>query len=178
MSERLASLRPRATAEGPGAVEEETGTREFLAFDMGVERYALPLSAVREIVRLPPVTEVPRAPWEILGIVSVRGHVTTLVDLRRKLGMQESPTSSRSRVLLVDQGRELLGLLVDRVDQVVRLREDEVELSNVLGGDTSSYVMGVGRPGLRPGGSDAAEGADADILILLDPIALLKQVGR
>jgi len=178
MSERSASLRPRPVADIARSSDEEAGTREFLAFEMGDERYALPLSAVREIVRPPPITEVPRAPREILGIVSVRGHVTTLVDLRCKLGMPPTAIGPRSRVLLADQGREVLGLLVDRVDQVVRLREDEVELSNVLGSDTSSYVMGVGRPGMRIGGSDAAEGEDADILILLDPIALLKQVGR
>ena len=145
---------------------------------MGRERYALALSAVREIVRLPPITEVPRAPSEILGVVSVRGHVITLVDLGQKLGLGSTVIGARSRVLLVDQGREVFGLLVDRVDQVVRLGADQVELSNVLGSETSSYVMGVGRVGDRHAGSDAAEGNEADILILLDPLALLKQVGR
>lgn len=160
--------------------------REFLGFSLGDELYALPLSSIREIVRLPPVTEVPRAPEDVLGIFSVRGRVTTLVDLRRRLRMPERPLDGRTRVLLVKRDKEELGLLVDRVLQVYRMHEEEMELASVLGSDTSSYVMGVGRPGsrraLRPGG-DAADALPGDeighgqILVLLDPIALLKPYG-
>jgi purine-binding chemotaxis protein CheW len=159
---------------------EETGIREFLAFVLASETYALPLSCVREIMRVPSVTGVPRAPADVLGIVSVRGQVTTLVDLRRRLHVDASAIGSRTRILLVDQGDEILGLLCDRVLQVHRLSENEVEMASVLGTDASSYVMGIGRPGQRK--ADAARDAkvksaagNEDILILLDPIALLKR---
>ena len=165
--------------EGPLAVEE-TGMREFLGFVVGDEAYALPLSSVREIMRLPPVTEVPRGPHDVLGIISLRGQVTTLIDLRRRLSMPEPGITARTRVLLVERRDETLGLLVDRVLQVYRLREDEVELASVLGADASSYVMGIGRPGVqrssRRSDSEEAE-TDSSILILLDPMALLKQYG-
>lgn len=162
---------------------EPTGVREFLAFLLGPETYALPLSCVREIMRVPTITEVPRAPHEVLGIVSVRGQVTTLIDLRRKLKVSETQISSRTRVLLVDQGDEILGLLCDRVLQVHRLSEDEVEMSSVLGREASSYVMGIGRPGKRKTTTGSADqktqvaASDDDILILLDPIVLLKRQG-
>jgi purine-binding chemotaxis protein CheW len=159
---------------------EAQGVREFLAFLLGPEAYALPLSCVREIMRVPVITEVPRAPHEVLGIVSVRGQVTTLLDLRRKLKVAEASISTRTRVLLVDQGDEILGLLCDRVLQVHRLSEEEVEMASVLGREASSYVMGIGRPGQRKTGAapsrktEAAAGED-QILILLDPIVLLKR---
>jgi purine-binding chemotaxis protein CheW len=158
---------------------EETGIREFLAFVLATETYALPLSCVREIMRVPSVTGVPRAPADVLGIVSVRGQVTTLVDLRRRLHVEACVLSSRTRILLVDQGDEILGLLCDRVLQVHRLSENEVEMASVLGTDASSYVMGIGRPGQRK--IDARDvkvksaAGNEDILILLDPIALLKR---
>jgi len=159
---------------------EETGVREFLAFVLASETYALPLSCVREIMRVPTVTAVPRAPVEVLGIISVRGQVTTLMDLRQKLQVEPAPIGSRTRILLVDQGDEILGLLCDRVLQVHRLSETEVEMASVLGSDASSYVMGIGRPGQRK--LEAAREAkrrpaagDEEILILLDPIALLKR---
>jgi purine-binding chemotaxis protein CheW len=159
---------------------EETGVREFLAFVLARETYALPLSCVREIMRVPSVTGVPRAPQEVLGIISVRGQVTTLVDLRQKLRVESAPIGSRTRILLVDQGDEVLGLLCDRVLQVHRLSETEVEMASVLGSDASSYVMGIGRPG--QGKTETAREAkrkpaagDEDLLILLDPIALLKR---
>ena len=163
---------------------EEAGVREFLAFVVATETYALPLSCIREIMRVPSVTAVPRAPREVLGIISVRGQVTTLIDLRERLRVQAAPVSSRTRVLLVDQGDEIMGLLCDRVQQVHRLSEKEVEMASVLGADAASYVMGIGRPGQRKAdahGEATPEetGDDAEILILLDPIALLKrQVGH
>ena len=161
---------------------EEAGMRELLAFVVANETYALPLSCIREIMRVPSVTPVPRAPKDVLGIISVRGQVTTLIDLRQRLRVQAAPVGSRTRVLLVDQGDEIMGLLCDRVQQVHRLSENEVELASVLGADAASYVMGIGRPGQagqrkseERAAKDRAEANDADILILLDPIALLKR---
>ncbi|HEX7481235.1 MAG TPA: chemotaxis protein CheW [Polyangiales bacterium] len=182
--DRMLSASP-ATPRLSGRVEE-AGIREFLAFMVGSECYALPLSCVREIMRVPPIAEVPRAPAEVLGIVSVRGQVTTLFDLRKKLDLPCAAIGQRTRVLLIDQGDEVLGLLCDRVLQVYRLSEDEVELASVLGGETSSYVMGIGRPGQRKtqgagaarvasARAAAAQQSAAEILILLDPIALFKR---
>lgn len=169
----------------PAGGADEGQMREFLGFELGDERYALPLSSIREILRLPPVTEVPRGPEHVLGIISVRGQVTTLIDLRERLRMATSPIDARTRVLLVQRGAEVLGLLVDRVLQVYRMREDEMEFASVLGSDTSAHVMGVGRPGSRRSAFASGEGemgfevdlGRGDILILLDPMALLKPYG-
>jgi purine-binding chemotaxis protein CheW len=157
---------------------EDAGIREFLAFMVASETYALPLSCVREILRVPSITGVPRAPSDVLGIISVRGQVTTLLDLRARLSVEAAPVGTRSRILLVDQGDEIMGLLCDRVLQVHRLNENEVEMASVLGSEASSYVMGIGRPGGRRAEAQQktkAAASDEEILILLDPIALLKR---
>ena len=80
-SVRIARRATRARAREPSA-------REYLAFEVGAEHYALPLPCVREIVRVPAVTEVPRAPSHVLGVISVRGAVTTVFDLRIKLRLR------------------------------------------------------------------------------------------
>lgn len=156
--------------------------RELLAFVVADESYALPLSRVREILKPPPITEVPRAPADVLGIVTVRGRIVTVLDLRRRLRMPEGPHTRHTRVLLVDDGKEVIGLLVDRVLQVHRLEEEELELAATVAGDTADYVMGIGRP--RAPGRAAARArtlleaktvSDQDILILLDPGPLLKR---
>ena len=185
MSEVSLSTRPAPANDGTHservlARSEEPGIREFLAFVVATGTYALPLSCVREIMRVPSITEIPRAPAEVLGICSVRGQVTTLIDLRHKLKVEAAPISSRTRILLVDQGDEIMGLLCDRVLQVHRLSETEVEMASVLGADASSYLMGIGRPGQRKAdaqrdSSGRPGSADGEILILLDPIALLKR---
>lgn len=168
---------PLAPSSQLGNGLEETGMREFLGFVLGSESYALPLSKIREIMRVPQITEVPRGPRHVLGIISVRGQVTTLIDLRRQLSMLEQPLTPRTRVLLVEHGLETLGLLVDRVLQVYRLREDEVELASVLSGESSSYVMGLGRPGGGRGTRDPDRTGSEELLVLLDPMVLLKQYG-
>lgn len=157
-----------------GALAEAGVVSEVLAFVLADECYALPLSSIREILKMPALTEVPRAPADVIGIISVRGRVTTVVDLRRRLRMPESPPTKATRVLLVDDGCEVLGLLVDRVLSVYRLRADEVEVASTMAGDTADYVLGIGRPRAAKGKSHAEQRAD-EMLILLDPVPLLRR---
>jgi purine-binding chemotaxis protein CheW len=159
------------------AVEVDEAVREYLSFMVGAECYALPLTCVREIVRVPALTEVPRAPAAVLGVISVRGAVTTVIDLRRKLNVDPAATGPKNRILVVDGGGERMGLLVDAVAQVHRLLEQEVELASVLGGTAPSYLVGIGRPGSaseRSGPRAPRAAAATTMLLLLDPIALLK----
>ncbi len=171
---KRASERPLARAE---ELPPEATEYEYLGFILADEHYALPLTSIREILKVPPVTEVPRAPRDVLGIVSVRGRVTTVIDLRRRLRMPESPISKRTRVLLVDEGSEILGVLVDGVLSVVRLSEEEVELATHVGGDTADYVLGIGRPQSRGGREteSSVERSNDELLILLDPKHLLRR---
>lgn len=125
---------------------------EFLSFSLAQEPYAVPLASVLEIVVPPPLTQVPRAGRAILGVASVRGRLVTVVDLRTVLGVAGQGPSGRGRLLL---GRgphdELMAARVDVVEQVLRLRDGEVEhVALGLGGDSSEVVRGVGRPADQP----------------------------
>jgi purine-binding chemotaxis protein CheW len=140
------------------------GVREFLSFRLGEDVYAVELARIREIVSPPPLTEVPRASPDVLGICSVRGLLVTVVDLRRRLRLAEAPATRLSRILLAnaDSG-EVIGLFVDEVRQVVRLASADMEITaNVLGGELSDYVVGVGRP-------------DGEFLILLDLASIVER---
>ncbi len=130
----------RGTDRGP--------VREFLTFKLGDELYGVELTRIKEILSPPPITDVPRAPPEVLGVCSVRGLLVTVFDLRRKLSLNEGAATRRTRILLVTaEFGEVMGLLVDEVRQVVRLQESEVEMAaSALGGDVAEYVLGVGRP--------------------------------
>ena len=131
----------------------ERGSRsEFLAFRMADEVYAVPIAYVKEILKLPPLTEVPRAPADVMGVISVRGRIVTVRDLRRRMRLAEAPATRRSRILLAElspeQGGtgERVGLFVDEVLHVYRLSETEIEsAANVLGGELAEYVAGIGR---------------------------------
>ena len=163
------SVRP-ADEEDSLAPDSET-TYELLTFIIADEAYAFPLVHVREILKLKPITPVPRAPFGVLGILSVRGKVTTIIDLRRLLRMPERAETRRSRILLVHLDEEVIGVLVDEVLQVYRLQGDEVELSTMVSGDISEYVTGIGRPKVRGRNREGY----VDLVILLDPTSLLRR---
>lgn len=140
---------------------------EYLAFVLAGETYAVPIARVAEILRPPPITEVPRAPVNVVGVTSVRGKLVTVMDLRRRLHLAEAPIDRKTRILLADAGPgEALGLLVDEVHQVWRLAAEEIEPSNVLGGEQPPHIAGIGRP----------VGAAATILILLDLRPILESL--
>lgn len=152
--------RAHAPARGPVV--------EHLAFRLVGETYALPLADVREILTSPPVTLVPRAAKEVVGIVSVRGQLVTVLDLAARLGLREGtpgnpPLGRKTRILLVPGPLgEIMGLLVDEVLSVYRLAEPEIEPVGVLGGNVAEYVTGIGR-------------RDGVVLILLALAPLLGQ---
>jgi purine-binding chemotaxis protein CheW len=129
-------------------VAERGPVREFLAFVLAGELYGVELTRIREILSPPPITIVPRASSDVIGVCSVRGLLVTVLDLRRRLDLEEAPASRRSRILLTEvESGEVLGLYVDEVRQVMRLTENEIEPANaVLGGDVSEHVLGIGRP--------------------------------
>lgn len=178
MTRLLPTMVPGVVRDAEGTARSNEVAYEFLAFKLASETYALPLAGVQEILKPPRITKVPRAAHEILGIVSVRGRVTTVIDLRRRLRVPEAPMDKNTRVLLVDAGNEVLGMLVDAVMQVYRLYEDEVELASAVGGDLNEYVMGIGRPrAVRTLGRSTSQDRNDpnDILILLHAEPLLRR---
>ncbi len=154
----------RRRVENRAAVRraEDIGKRvEYLGFLLAGEKYGVRISLVAEILKPPPLTEVPRAPRHIRGIVSVRGRLVTVIDLRRRFRLTETPVDARTRILLVDRGDEQVGLWVDEVLEVYRLADNEIEPPSVLGGDQPAYVLGIGR-------------SVGELLLLLDLRAVLE----
>lgn len=145
----------------------ETGAVPVLAVRAGDEVYGFPLSSVREILVAPPIAEVPRAPEAVLGVISVRGRIVTLLDLPRALRLQAEHVIPYGRVILVDNGEELIGVAVDSVLQVYRMEPRQIEYASTMSAELSDYVVGVGR---IPSATEAAEG---DMIILIDPVSLL-----
>jgi len=158
------------TAQSPTLAPDpnsDTGAVAVLAVAAGEELYGFPLGSVREILVPPPLTEVPRAPDQVLGVISVRGRIITLVDLPALLNLDTKLSSPRGRVLLVDSGTELIGVAVDRVLQVHRIEQNEIEYTSSVDAELSDYVVGLGRV------PQVSSGSAEHLLILLDPVALL-----
>jgi purine-binding chemotaxis protein CheW len=115
-------------AAGLGHAEEGAELlRELLSFRLDDSPYAIPVERVREIVRLKQITKVPKMPSWVLGVVGLRGEVVQVVDLRMRLGIEQREASRRSRIIVLhgDDDR-ITGMLVDEVDQVLRVSEESI----------------------------------------------------
>jgi purine-binding chemotaxis protein CheW len=157
---QAAALAPRH-ADGAAAIQraDELGRRaEYLAFTLGTEAYAIEIDNIAEILKPLPITEVPRADQDVVGVMSVRGRLVTVIDLKRRFKLARTfSMDKKSRILLTNAPEEEIGLLVDEVLQVYRLAEENIEPPTVLGSEQQQHhVVGIGRP------------PDGAVLLLLD----------
>lgn len=123
---------------------EET-TRELLTFELAGERYAVEIERIIEIVPPRSSTRVPNTDTGVLGIISLRGTIVTVLDLRRRLGHPDSAgTSADSRIIIVENRGETAGFLVDRVLRVIKVEPSEIESHPVVSAEEQTeYVRGV-----------------------------------
>ncbi|MFK7894288.1 MAG: chemotaxis protein CheW [Myxococcota bacterium] len=136
--ERVARAAASAYAAGEGA-EENGLRRELLILGLAGSAYAIPVERIREIVRMRALTRVPRAPEWLLGVVTLRGEVVEVVDLRRRLGLETAPYGRKTRIIVLHGDAEhVTGVLVDSVSEVFRALESEIAPSAGL--DSVSVV--------------------------------------
>jgi len=125
----------------------DAGTLGFLCFVVGTQEFGIDLNLICQIVKPPPLTWVPRLAPHILGIISIRGAVVTLVDLRQLMDLEPTPWPKTSRVLIVEMDDEQVGLLVDSVTQVRRVEATALETRpSFVEGASEDYVSCVARP--------------------------------
>lgn len=107
---------------------------------------ALDAATVQEVIRLSAVTRVRHAPPEVAGIVNLRGRIVTILDIGQKLGFPPASPSRESRVFIIEDRNEFIGLLVDRVGEVVEVENDHWQPppANVPGGQ-ARFFKGVCR---------------------------------
>ncbi len=133
-----------AASEEP-IVPRQVLLEEFLTFRLGKEEFAVAIARVREVLRAPRITEVPRAPAGVLGVVTVRGEVVPVVDARARLGVAGGAETS-GRIVIVDTGEGPIGVLVDEVASVVRLPRGTIEpCPQGISAAASDCVTGIGR---------------------------------
>lgn len=106
---------------GSGAAEFQT-----VVFRLGNEYYALPIEQVHEIIRLQPVTRLPRTARFMEGIINLRGAVVPVVDLRKRFDLK-AEDSAETRIVVTEVGDIRMGMVVDAVTEVLRIPWDVVE---------------------------------------------------
>jgi len=123
---------------------------QYLGFFVAEAEYAIGILRVREILEYDTVTRVPATPRSIRGVINLRGRVVPVVDLEVRLGLPESTITKRTCIVVVEtelQGeRAVMGVLADRVSQVIDLRAEEIEPPPSFGTKLrADCLLGMGR---------------------------------
>ncbi len=133
----------------PDAPQSETDAgqyQEFLCFQVGSEEYGVNIMEIKELIKPRELTEVPRAPHFVDGIISLRGVIVPVIDLRKRLGLTSRRSNGQERVIIVRCGDTLSGLRVDLVTGVLRIEDQRRETAPaVLEGVDREFVAGIGR---------------------------------
>lgn len=124
--------------------------QQFVTLGLGAEVFAVSVAHVREILDYQAPFAIPEGPSYLMGLTDVRGRGTPTIDLRLKLGLPSVPPTGATRILVLDvplEDRVLsLGLIADRVIEVVAFSEDQVEAAPDIGVPwRSEYIRGVVR---------------------------------
>ena len=131
----------------PATIAAKPG--RYLTFRLGRESYGLPGLGVREIIRLCPITPVPKMPTYIKGVINLRGKVIPVLDLRAKFQLAAGDYGERACIIIVQAGTPpasvtLMGAIVDAVEEVVQLTEAELEPTPDFGGaPDTDYILGM-----------------------------------
>lgn len=136
---------------------------QWVTFQLEEETYGINVMQVREVLRYTEIAPVPGAPDYVLGIINLRGSVVTVIDTRSRFGLMQGEITDNTRIIVIESERQVIGILVDSVAEVVYLRSSEIDTTPSVGTDESAkFIQGVSN-------------RDGKLLILVDLNKLLTE---
>lgn len=134
------------TAESVVDEADSLDILQLVSFKLDEIEYGIDILSVHEILRIPEITRLPNTPEYIKGVINLRGNVIPVVDIRLRFGMQQVALTELSRIIVVEIGEKLVGLLVDNVHQVIRLSRLRIdEPHDLIEGISTEFISGIGR---------------------------------
>ena len=118
---------------------------QLVIFKLENEDYGLPISKVQEINRMVTVTRLPQTPDFMEGIINLRGRVIPVVDLRKRFGFEAKEYQETTRIMVVDISGQTVGLIVDAVNEVVKIAGESIELPPPAFVMDAKFVQGIGK---------------------------------
>jgi purine-binding chemotaxis protein CheW len=126
------------------------GEEQLVTFSLSTEEFGVDIMKVQEIIRIPPITRVPKAPGYVEGVINLRGNIIPVVNLRARFGMPLGEETDLSRIVVLQVNGKVFGVRVDGVTEVLRLDSEAIEPPPPVAlGMDSSFIRGVGKIGER-----------------------------
>ncbi len=128
------------------ATAEFIKDKKYLTFDLDKQEYALDIQFVTEIIGLQKITNLPDMPAYVRGVINLRGKVIPVIDIRIRFGLSEREYDERTCIIVIDIKDLTVGLIVDKVDEVIDLSDKQIEPPpKVRKGSESRFISGLGK---------------------------------
>ena len=119
---------------------------QLVSFKLDDELFGIDILRVQEINRMAAITRVPQAPFYCEGVINLRGKVIPIIDLRRKFDMAGKEHDRNTRIIVCDVDSGVVGMIVDAVDEVLRIPGSTIEPAPAITTTVNSeYIQGVAR---------------------------------
>lgn len=120
--------------------------KKYMTLTLGPERFAIPLSVVKEVIGLTRITPIPEMPKYFRGLINLRGKVISTIDLRDKLGLNLTDQATKPCIVICDIGDLTLGTIVDEVNEVSSWDPEQIEANLDLESSVArNYLEGVAK---------------------------------
>ncbi|MBE0367437.1 chemotaxis protein CheW [Pseudoalteromonas sp. MMG013] len=117
---------------------------QWVTYKLEDETYGINVMQVQEVLRYTEIAPVPGAPSYVLGIINLRGNVVTVIDTRARFGLMSAEVTDNSRIVIIEAEKQVIGILVDSVAEVVYLRSSEIDSAPNIGTEESAkFIQGV-----------------------------------
>jgi purine-binding chemotaxis protein CheW len=124
----------------------QVSEEQVVVFSLAEELYGLDISRVQGIIKMPEVTRVPRAAEFVEGVINLRGEIVPIIDLRKRFRLGEHGNDADTRIINVEMGDHLVGLIVDAVEEVLNIPSDAIEPPPELVTTVdSAYLRGIAK---------------------------------
>lgn len=111
--------------EKASSTKKNADNDRYLEFNLGEEKFAIPLLTVKEVIAVPVTTKVPFTPDYYLGIMNLRGQVLSIIDLRKRMKIAPQEANSETAVIIVDLDFTQLGVVVDSINRVIAIEDED-----------------------------------------------------
>ncbi|MDK2825149.1 purine-binding chemotaxis protein CheW [Methanolobus vulcani] len=130
---------------------------QMVVFQLGGEEFGVEIMKVQEIIRMPEITQIPQSPEFVEGVINLRGRIIVVINLDKRFNLASKEVDAHSRIIVVEIGENVVGMIVDSVNEVLRIPRSSVDPAPelVTSNISREYITGVGK-------------IDGRLLILLD----------
>lgn len=101
--------------------------KQLVVFDLANEHYGMDIAVVESIIKMQPITAVPRTPHFIEGVTNLRGAVLPVIDLRKRFALPVAEEDKDTRIVVVEMNEQTVGMVVDAVSEVPGVQEESIE---------------------------------------------------